>query len=376
MWRSMEPASPDKSSPDEPGAVLHPEANLRRQVLMIVAIVLAVAAALWLALQIRELIFMVFVAIFVAVAMEPPVHTLTKRGWRRGTATGIVFLVALVLIVVFAVSLIPLIVSQVRDLAASAPDYVGSVAGLLNDWFGLDFTTGDVNEQAKAIQMWLTGNAGNLLGGVVGLGSTIFGFFFFGITVALFSFYMVAELPKLQRSVLSLFNQDRQREVMSIWETAVEKMGGYIYSRLILAAVAGTIAALFLTFLKVPFSVPLGIWVGILSQFIPVVGTYLAAILPAIVALSVSGPTALWVIVFFVLYQQLENFVIAPRITRRTMSLHPAVSIAAIIIGGAIMGAIGIILALPVAAIVQAVISTGIQRHEVVVGTTSEVASD
>lgn len=350
--------------------------QLRRQVLSVVAILLAVGAALWFAFQIRDLLFMVFVALFVAVAMEPPVHTLAKRGWRRGAATGLVFAVAFVLVVVFALSLIPLIASQLRELVDSAPEYVGSVAGLLNDWFGLDFTTGDVNDQAKAIQDWLTGNAGNLVGGVIGLGSTIFGFFFFAITVALFAFYMVAELPKLQRSVLSLVKQERQREVMSIWETAVEKMGGYIYSRLILAAIGGTIAALFLTFLKVPFSVPLGIWVGILSQFIPVVGTYIAAILPAIVALSVSGPTAIWVVVFFVLYQQLENFLIAPRITQRTMSLHPAISIAAIIVGGAIMGAIGIILALPMAAIIQAVVSTSIQRHEVVVDTASEVAQN
>jgi predicted PurR-regulated permease PerM len=153
-------------------------------------------------------------------------------------------------------------------------------------------------------------------------------------------------------------------------------MGGYIYSRLILAAIGGTISALFLTALKVPFSVPLGIWVGVLSQFIPVVGTYLAAVLPAVVALSVDGATAIWVVVFFVAYQQIENFLISPRITKRTMSLHPAISVAAIIIGGALMGGIGIILALPVAAIIQAVISTSLQRHEVIEQTDRKVASD
>lgn len=367
------------TAPNPPKSIDPNEAadrDLRRKILSVVVVLLSVAAALWFAYQIRNLLFMVFVAVFVAVAMEPPVHTLAKRGWSRGAATGLVFVVAFIIVAVFAIALIPLLVSQVADLIDGIPRYLESLANLLNEWFGLEFTSGGVEDQAAAIQDWLNSNAGSVVGGVVGIGSTIFGFFFFGITVALFAFYIVAELPQLKRSVMSVLREDRQRDAMAIWDTAVEKMGGYIYSRLILAVIGGTISALFLTALKVPFSVPLGIWVGVLSQFIPVVGTYLAAVLPAIVALSVSGTAALWVVVFFVAYQQIENFVIAPRITQRTMSLHPAISVAAIIIGGAIMGGIGIILALPVAAIIQAVISTSVQRHEVVARSTRDVAPD
>ncbi len=350
--------------------------DLKRKILSIVIVLLSVAAALWFAYRIRNLLFMVFVAVFVAIAIEPPVHTLAKKGWSRGAATGLVFLVAFILVAVFAIALIPLLVSQLADLIDSIPEYFETIANLLNDWFGLEFTQGGIENQATAIQDWLNNNAGSVLGGVVGLGSTIFGLIFFAITVALFAFYMVAELPQLQRSVLSILKEEHQRDAMSIWDTAVEKMGGYIYSRLILAVISGTITALLLTAFKVPFSVPLGIWVGVLSQFIPVVGTYLAATLPAIVALTVDGGTALWVIAFFVAYQQLENFVISPRITKRTMSLHPAISVAAIIIGGAVLGGIGIILALPVAAIIQAVISTSIQKHEVVAQSSRNVALD
>jgi predicted PurR-regulated permease PerM len=319
---------------------------------------------------------MVFVSVFVAVAMEPPVYFLAKRGWKRGPATGVVFLAAFLVVTVFIVSMVPLLIDQIGQLVEDIPSYVESVARLMEDWFGLGLTEDQLADQATTAQDWLTSNAGDVLGGVVGIGSSIFGFIFFAVTVGLFSFYMVAELPQLKRTVLSTMPEERQREALGIWDTAVEKMGGYIYSRLILAVIGGTFAVLFLTFLKVPFSVPLGIFVGFLSQFIPVVGTYLAAIFPAIVALSVSGATAIWVIVFFVLYQQVENFLISPRITKRTMSIHPAISIAAIIIGGAVMGAIGIILALPMAAIIQAVISTSIHRHEVVVSNDPEVASD
>lgn len=361
---------------DPQGSIFGPDRDLRQRILSVVLVLLTVAAALWVAYQIRSLLFMVFVAVFVAVAMEPPVHTLSKRGWSRGAATGLVFVVGFILVAVFAVALIPLLVNQIAELIDSIPKYFESVAELLNDWFGLEFTPGGIEDQAAAIQDWLNSNTSTVLGGVVGLGSTIFGFLFFVITVALFAFYIIADLPQLKLTVLSVLSAQRQREALAIWDTAVEKMGGYIYSRLILAVMGGTISALFLTALKVPFSVPLGIWVGVLSQFIPVVGTYLAAILPAIVALSVEGATAIWVVAFFVAYQQIENFVISPRITKRTMSLHPAISVASIIIGGAIMGGMGIILALPVAAIIQAVISTSLQRHEVVDQTNREVAAE
>ncbi|MEX1092341.1 MAG: AI-2E family transporter [Acidimicrobiia bacterium] len=354
----------------------HGDRLFRRRVVTVVVILLLAAAGLWVVDQISALLFMVFVALFVAVAMEPPVHTLAKRGWSRGAATALVFLAAAIVTAVFLVALVPLLVSQGSQLIDQLPRYVESVSLLLEDWFGFEISQSEISDQSNAAQDWVTENVGSLLGGVVGFGSTVFGFIFFVITVGLFSFYIVAELPKLQQTVLSVLTPERQKRAIEVWETAVEKMGGYIYSRLILAVLGGTLATIFLTAMKVPFSVPLGIWIGVLSQFVPVVGTYLAAILPAIVALSVSETTALWVVVFFVIYQQIENFLISPKITERTMSLHPAVSVAAIIAGGSLMGPIGIILALPFAAIVQALISTSIHRHEVVYQGREEVASD
>lgn len=359
-----------------PASDHHDDRLFRRRVLTVVVILLLVGAGLWFVDQISGLLFMVFVALFVAVAMEPPVHTLAKRGWSRGAATGLVFLAAVVVTAIFLIALVPLLVSQVSQLVDQLPRYVEAVSALLEDWFGFEISQTEISDQTNAAQDWLAENVGSLLGGVVGFGSTVFGFVFFVITVGLFSFYMVAELPKLQQTVLSVLTPERQVRAIAIWDTAVEKMGGYIYSRLILAVLGGTISAVFLTALKVPFSVPLGIWIGVLSQFIPVVGTYLSAILPAVVALSVSETTALWVVVFFVIYQQIENFLISPKITERTMAIHPAVSVAAIIAGGSILGPIGIILALPFAAIVQALISTSIHRHEVLYRGREEVASD
>lgn len=353
--------------------------HIARTTLVASLTVLAVAAVVWLLFRISNVLFMGFVALFVAIALEPAVHYLAKRGWRRGAATGVVFFAAFLLMVGFLIALAPLIIDQLTDLGQAVPSYVESLVDWVNQTFGLEISIDldQVTDQADQAVGWLSGNAGGIIGGVLGVGSAIGGFFIFVTTVALFAFYMVAELPKLQKTVLQTMDEERQRRAIHIWDVAVEKMGGYIYSRLILALIGGIIAAVFLTVLKVPYALPLGIWIGVLSQFIPVIGTYLAAILPAVVALSSGGwSTALWVVLFFIGYQQVENLLISPRITKRTMSIHPAISIAAIIIGGSLLGPIGIILALPVTGIIQALISESTKRHEVVVEMSAEGGND
>ena len=345
--------------------------RFRHKTFTVAAVVIAVTAIIWLAAQISTLLFIVFVSLFVAVAVEPPVHYLTKRGWKRGAAAGIVFLVAFLLIVAFVLALAPLLIDQMNQLVDRMPGYVQGFVDFLDNSLGIDLsaeTEAGVEDEANAIAQWIAGNAGGIVGGIVGIGAAIGSTFFFATTVGLFSFYMVAELPKLQRTVLSFMPGHRQREALHVWDVAVEKMGGYIYSRLILAFIGGLLTAIFLSIMDVPFALSLGMWVGVLSQFIPVVGTYLAAILPAIVALSSPGGirTMIWVLIFFVAYQQIENMIISPRITRRTMSIHPAVSIAAIIVGGNLMGVMGVILALPMTGIIQSLISESGRRHDVI----------
>jgi predicted PurR-regulated permease PerM len=339
----------------------------RRRTLVVAGVLLLTAAAVYLLFRIRSLIFMVFVALFLAVAIEPAVHFLEKRGWRRGLATGLVFLVGFILIVLFLMLLVPLFVNQMNSLIDQLPGYIETVTGQLSQWFNIEISTEALQQEAARLPNLIMGAGGTILGGVVSITTGIFSFLFFVITVAIFAYYMVADLPRLQRTVLSTMNAKRQRDALHIWDVAVEKMGGYIYSRLILALLSGLLTGVLLTILDVPFAVSLGVWVGVLSQFIPVVGTYLAAILPAIVALSSQGlGTMLWVVLYFLAYQQIENYLIAPRITERTMEIHPAVSIGAIIIGSALLGPIGVILALPMAGIIQALISESRSHHAVI----------
>ncbi|MGD2102339.1 MAG: AI-2E family transporter [Acidimicrobiia bacterium] len=338
-----------------------------RRTMTVALVLIGVALALWLILRLSNIIFMVFVSLFVAVAFEPPVHYLAKRGWRRGAATGVVFVVAIALAFIFVWALAPLFVEQFQQLIDSIPGLVQGFAEFLSDTFGFDLSEVDVSSVGEDILGAVQSLGGTVLGGVIGLTTSLFGFLFFATTVALFSFYMIAELPKLQRTVLSAMPEERQRRALHVWDVAVEKMGGYIYSRLILAIISATLSTIVLGLLDVPFALSLGIWVGVLSQFVPVVGTYLAAVLPALVALTFNDlPTAIWATLYFIAYQQVENYLIAPRITKRTMEIHPAISVAAIIIGGNLMGGIGVILALPMAGIIQAIISESRKTYAVI----------
>ncbi|NNJ46747.1 MAG: AI-2E family transporter, partial [Acidimicrobiia bacterium] len=199
---------------------------------------------------------------------------------------------------------------------------------------------------------------------------------FQGLTIALFTFYLVADAPRFRRVIMSTLSAERQREVLRVWEIAIEKTGGYFYSRALLAAFATLTAWVVFRLLDLPFALALALWLGVLSQFVPVFGTYIGGAIPVLIALLESPGVAVGVIIFVVVYQQIENYLLSPRITARTMALHPAVAFGSAIAGGTLMGVPGTLMALPVAATVQAFISTYLHRHEVVESTLTDEGAD
>jgi len=162
--------------------------------------------------------------------------------------------------------------------------------------------------------------------------------------------------------VCSYFPPSRQEMVLSIWDLAIEKTGGYIASRGVLALFSFAAHWLAFELLNVPFSLPLALFVGIVSQFIPVIGTYIAGALPLVIALLESPRLGLAVLIVVVVYQQIENYLFAPRVTAQTMEIHVAVAFGAVIAGAAVMGVVGALLALPLTATAQAFVS-GYRQH-------------
>jgi predicted PurR-regulated permease PerM len=338
---------------------------LRRAILLLLLGAAALLIAFWLVVRLRSLLVTLLVSLFLAFAMEPAANFLARRGWRRGLATAAVFAALVAAIVVFVTALGSLLVGQVADLVDALPGYAQQLADFLNQTVGADL---DGSKLAQQLQ----GNEGvrDFVNGVaaaaVGLSTTLVGLVLQGLTVGLFTFYLVADGPRLRRAVCSVLRPERQQLALRIWELAIESTGGYVYSRALLAGVSGGATWLALTLIGVPYPLALGLWVGLVSQFVPTVGTYLAGALPVLIALFHEPVDAVLVLLYIVVYQQFENMVLSPRITARTMSLHPAVAFGAVIAGGAILGPIGALLALPAAASIQALVSSYAHRYEVV----------
>jgi predicted PurR-regulated permease PerM len=158
----------------------------------------------------------------------------------------------------------------------------------------------------------------------------------------------------------------RQREVLWAIDVAIDRTGGYFYSRALLAGISASLAWAAFTIIGIPYPLALALWMGIISQFVPVLGTYIGGILPLAVALIVSPWRGLAVFGYVLVYQGIENYLLAPRITARTMELHPAVAFGAAFAGGSLLGVAGALMALPVAATVQALVGAYVHRHEVV----------
>ena len=315
----------------------------------------------------RGLITIVLVALFVSFALEPAVNWLAAHGWRRGVATFAILAGLAVLSVAFVASFIPLFLAQLRSIVDALPQWLDQLNVYTHRWFGIDVSTANIQERLKNFDASLADYARNVAGNVFGIVSGVLALVFELLTIALFSFFMIAEGPRLRHAVCSMLPPRRQAEVLRAWEIGIEKTGGYVYSRLLLAAISGGTAFIVFVALGVPFPFALALWIGLVSQFIPTVGTYIAAVVPLVVTLFERGTVrAIILLIYILVYQQIENYLLSPRVTAHTMELHPAVAFGSVIAGASLFGATGAFLALPATATLQSALSVYIRRHEVV----------
>ena len=208
---------------------------------------------------------------------------------------------------------------------------------------------------------------------VVGFGATVVGVIFQLFTIALFTFYLTSDGPRLRRTICARLKPERQRRVLGIWDLAIQKTGGYILSRTVLATISSIVTWIAFMLIGVPFPLALAVWVGVVSQFVPVVGVYIAGALPFVLTLLESPSKALWAVVFMAAYQQVENYLLAPRIDSRTLKIHPAVAFGSVLAGASILGPVGALLALPAAATAQGIISATGERYAIEEGSLAEV---
>ena len=318
---------------------------------------LATFYAVGVARALRTLLVMLLVSLFMAFALEPAVNAMARKGVRRGLGTAIVFAVVTLLAAGFSAVIGTALASETNYLIDKAPTYIDDTENWLDDTFGLQFDFDTLKDEFLE-GGGLQDTAGRFADDVVNVGTTIVSLLFQLFTVALFTFYLVAEGPKLRKMVSSLLSERRAAIVTEIWDLAMNKTGSYMYSRTILAALSGFVHWVAFALLDVPSPIALALWVGVVSQFIPAIGAYIAGVLPVLVALLHSPRTGLFALIVIVAYQQLENYFFSPRVTAHTMEIHVALAFGSVIAGTALLGIVGAFLALPVAATAQAFISS------------------
>ena len=336
----------------------------RRAVVFVLVAIAVYQAAVWAFLNLRGFLGLLFLAWLFAISIEPVVERLARRGLRRGAATGLVLLALVLLLAAFVAVFGALLVDQLGALVASLPDVVATVVDNANQRFGTDLAPDEIVEALNLTPDRLQDLAGQLAPGLLGVVTSALGVIFQFFTFLLFGYYMSAQGPALRTSVSRRFPPRQQRVIATVWRIAVEKTGAYVLSRFVLAVIAAVVTGVTLLVLDVPFWLPLAIWTGVVSQFIPTIGTYLAIALPALVALADDPFDALWVIIVGTLYQQVENYLVAPRVTARTVAIHPAVAFGAVVVGAALFGPLGALVSIPVVAAVEAVIDTYGHRYE------------
>ncbi|WP_328927985.1 AI-2E family transporter [Streptomyces sp. NBC_00190] len=340
---------------------------LPRAVVLVLALVACFQLGSWAFHQLIGLLVNILIAFFLALAIEPAVDWMAARGMRRGLATFLMFLLVLVVTAGFLALLGSMLAGQIVEMVEGFPGYLDSVIKSINTTFHTELSRLEIQDSLLRSD-WLRKYVQNSATGVLDVSATVLGGLFKLLTIGLFSFYFAADGPRLRRALCSVLPPAKQSEVLRAWEIAVDKTGGYLYSRGLMALISGVAHYIVLAVLGVPYAPALAVWVGLVSQFIPTIGTYLAGALPVLIAFTVDPWYALYVLGFVVVYQQFENYVLQPKLTSKTVDIHPAVAFGSVIAGTALLGAVGALVAIPAVATLQAFLGAYVKRYALTEG--------
>ena len=323
-------------------------------ILMVVGILIAVAIALEVVWIARHVIAWIFIALFLALALNPAVDRLEQRMGRRGAATTIVYLAALAALVGIGFLFIPTVVNQVNDFAHKVPDYLDDITkgrgrlGFLQTKYHLVDKARDALEEGGASKLF--GFSDTALALARGVVTTVVA----AITIAFMTFFMLLEGPRWAQRFLGLLPTRSRTRWESVGRDIYRTVGGYVTGNLLISFIAGALTTVVLLILGVPFAVALGLIVAILD-LIPLAGATIAAIIVGTVGFIHSITAGIIVIVFFIVYQQVENHLLQPLVYGRTVQLSPLAVLVSILIGAELAGVLGALGAIPVAGALQVI---------------------
>lgn len=349
------------STGDAPGdAPEEPIVEKRRELMMVTSPfmfgffgALGVLVAWFLAQNVGRLssvITYVMIAIFMTLALNPIVESLTRRRFSRPAGVLTVFLGLIAVLGLFSWLVVPTIVSETSTLVERAPSYLDDLNTQewvidLNERYDLAERVNAEIETRLQDANFISTVFGGVLGAAGALAGGLIGFF----TALVLTLYFLAALPTVKDAAYKVVPLSRRARVIGLAEEIMRRVGGYALGQVAVATINGTCSWIMMQLLGVPYAIVLAVLVGMLG-LIPLIGATLGAIIVALVALSQGLVVAVVVAIYYLVYQQFENYVIVPRIMARTVSVPGAVTVVAVFAGGTLMGVLGALVAIPVAA--------------------------
>jgi predicted PurR-regulated permease PerM len=326
-----------------------------RTVFRVVGILLATAILLEILWIARHVVSWIFIALFLALALNPAVDRLERRVKRRGFATGIVYIAALAVVVGIGLLFIPTLVNQINDFVGKVPDYLHDLTkgrgrlGFLQEKYHL------VDKARKALHQGGASKLFGISGTALALAKGVVNAVLATVTIAFMTLFMLLEGRKWIESFFSLLAPASRRRWRAVGHDIYRTVGGYVTGNLVISLIAGTLTTIVLLITGVPYAFALGLIVAILD-LIPLAGATIAAIIVGAVAFLHSVPAGIIVIVFFVLYQQVENHLLQPVVYGRTVQLSPLAVLTSVLIGAQLAGVLGALAAIPVAGSLQVIL--------------------
>ena len=324
-----------------------------RTILVVLGIILAAWALLQVIFITRQVLTWILVALFFAIALSPAVDWLQERGVRRrGYAVALTSLAVAGVITLIGWLVIPPLVDQVNDFARKVPDYIddltkgrGRFGFLETKYHIVDRIREAVNEGGASKVFGLSGTAISITKSVLTVVAAT-------ITIIALTYFMLLEGPTWLNRFYSLFSAPTEKRLRSIFGDIGTVVGGYVTGNLFISIIAGVTSTIALLALGVPYAVALGLLVAILD-LIPLAGATIAAIIVCSIGFLHTLTAGIILIVFFIVYQQIENHILQPLVYSRTVQLSPLVILVSVLVGAQIAGVLGALAAIPIAGTIQ-----------------------
>ena len=325
--------------------------------------VLLISISVLIFLRVKSLIFDLFVAIVLAALAEPVVYRLSQKINRRASA---MIAVSIILLVIGATlfSIIPIMVQELYFLSSQIPTYFDNFITYLNvEGFAVSSQSLDLESQFNS----LIKDYGSTVGSSVvfagqGLLRTLGHIF----VIFFFTYYLISEGDGWRKKLKESLPDSVSTSIDQVWTIGVSKAGGFIVAKVILGVLASIVLSVSFLIIGLPSPIALGVAAGILSQLIPVVGTFLGGLVPFIASISLGTSAMIATVLVLLIYQVIENYFVSPRVTKSTMEIHPAIAVFSTLFGAYTLGGVGAILALPVAATVQGVLGTIVRNRKLI----------